>query len=120
MAFTKRDQEKLDALYVTLVGINGNPGFLSRFEELAKSSVKSINIAGTIISHAIRKTVKIVNEIELIKAIKAKKLGKAYLREAIAPEFESVRRELAKTGDEVWPGMERVESAYVSIRTKKE
>ena len=37
MAFTKRDQEKLDALYVTLVGINGNPGFLSRFEELAKS-----------------------------------------------------------------------------------
>lgn len=85
--------------------------------ELKKQEILSVKYKDMMISSAVRKTLRIIDEPVLLNHLKKKKL-EMYIKETVSPEFSVVKGELIKAG-ETMPGMELFESEYISIRNNK-
>lgn len=86
--------------------------------ELTKQGFNSVKIGKTTVSKAIRKTMQIINEKELIKDLKSKGLGD-YISEQIDKNlFKGLSTSMVKD-NKVFEGTEIKESEYISIRTAK-
>lgn len=87
--------------------------------ELTRQGFNSVKIGSTTVSKAIKKTMKIINESDLIKDLDNKGLKSEYVKEQIDKDlWKGLSSQLAKEG-KTFEGTEINETEYISIRTNK-
>jgi len=92
---------------------------ISIMGEMSELGFNSVKIGDTMVSKAVRKTLQITDEKELIAELDKKGLKNEYVREQIDKElWRGLSTKLAKEG-QIYKGTEIKETEFISIRNVK-